>query len=156
MQQVLDRAARMLTSSGALDDPVNALRVFVVASDVDVPQAEEAARATLRAPLGKDLPYELDGISPASLYRLMEYRRRVHAAAVSYLTDTDRWTLAKDFDLDAGKFDYSKDTRYTRGGRRWDLLPARHVPRRPSFFFRFVRAFLFVRAFFFVRAFLFV
>lgn len=109
MQQVLERAAAMLTSGGALDDPFNALRVFVVASDVDVPQAEEAARATLRAPLGNTLPYELDGISPASLYRLMEYRLRVHAAAVDYLTNTVRWTLAQDFDLETGEIDYIED-----------------------------------------------
>ncbi|OJT11656.1 hypothetical protein TRAPUB_11829 [Trametes pubescens] len=102
MQQALERAADMLTRPGALDDPLNALRVFAVASDVDVPQAEEAARASLRAPLGKDLPYELDGISAASLYRLLEYRRRVHAAAVDYLTDADIWTLVKDFNLETG------------------------------------------------------
>ncbi len=56
MQQALQRAANMLMRpAGALDDPLNALRVFTIASVVDVPQAEEAAHANLRASSDKNL-----------------------------------------------------------------------------------------------------
>ncbi|KAI0349570.1 hypothetical protein OH77DRAFT_1431978 [Trametes cingulata] len=100
MKWATDRAGRMLVQDRALNDPKDALRVFAVASDLDVPQAEEAAKASLRGPLGSSLPYELDGVSPASLYRLLEYRRRVHVAVMRYLTDPVGWAFKRDFGIE--------------------------------------------------------
>ncbi|KAI0630270.1 hypothetical protein C8Q77DRAFT_1160623 [Trametes polyzona] len=88
MQWVLPRVGAILTRAKTLRDPANALRVFAIACDLDLlAEAEEAARASLREPLGKDLHPSLGGISARGLFKLLDYRRRVREAIVRCLMD---------------------------------------------------------------------
>lgn len=112
MQWAVPRLGKLLTQHAVLSDPQNALRAFAIASDLDLPQAEAAARASLREPLGADMPYALNDILPASLYRLLGYRARVRAAVVQYLMDPDRWRFADDMELTRNDWRADCDDRY--------------------------------------------
>lgn len=112
MQWAVPRLGKLLTQHTVLNDPQNALRAFAIASDLDLPQAEAAARASLREPLGADMPYALNDISPASLYRLLGYRARVRAAVVQYLMAPDRWRFADDMELTRNDWRSDSDDRY--------------------------------------------
>lgn len=88
------RLGKLLVQHAVPGDPVRTLRAFAIASDLYLPEAGEIARASLREPLSliDDLPLAVeDAISAGSLYRLMRYRSRVHAAVVQYLIDPEGW-----------------------------------------------------------------
>lgn len=105
MQWAIPRLGSLLTQHAILDNPKTALQAFAIASDLCLPVAEEAARASLREPLGADMPYALNDIQPASLYRLLGYRARVRAVVVQYLMDPDGWHFKRDMGLTLDSYD---------------------------------------------------
>ncbi|KAI0642221.1 hypothetical protein C8Q79DRAFT_1013514 [Trametes meyenii] len=110
MHWAVDRVVKTFMQQSVLENPQTALRVYTVTSDLDLPQAEMAARASLWEPLGKDLPYELNGITPASLYRLLDYRRRVRAEIIGYLVDSQLWSFTDEFNINPHRWGIYSDS----------------------------------------------
>lgn len=117
MQWAIPRMGKLLTQHSILNDPGSALHAFAIACDLDLPEAEAAARASLREPLGADMPYALNDILPASLYRLLGYRARVRAGVVRYLMDPGGWSFTSGMGLTLESCDWGYgDTTEDRTG----------------------------------------
>ena len=98
MGGIVARGCAQLQARCVPERPSDVLDVFVVASRLGLHGvAEKAARASLHQAFGRTLPEELKGASREAIFQLLDYRRRVQAAAVAIIMNPRSWTFYRMF-----------------------------------------------------------